>query len=142
MRKTLLGVLVLLAGGAVLAQSSTPPVGIRLTAPTRIRVGAETAIKVALLNPYRDERITLTATATYSAGGSQVQSTASADITIERSLDVSLGVGLGALSLVEGSPTFDGSPVNGARGNGNVWTFNVSIPADGKEHALELRVIR
>ena len=142
MRKTLLGVLVLLAGGAVLAQSSTPPVGMRLSAPTRMRVGAEAAIKVFVTNPHRDERVTLTATATYSAGGSQVQSTSSVDITVDRSLDVSLAVGLGALSLVDGSPTFDGSPVNGARGNGNVWTFNLNVPGDGKEHALELRVIR
>jgi hypothetical protein len=142
MRKVLLTVLLCLVGGAVFAQNTNPPVDIRFSTPTRIRVGVETPIKVFLRNPYRDERITLTATASYLVGEAQVQASASVDITVDRSLEVSLGVGLGTLSLVNGSPTFDGQPVSGTRNNNNVWTFNVTIPSDGNEHALELRVIR
>jgi len=142
MRKILLTVLLCLAGGVAFAQNSNPPVGIRFSTPTRIRVGVETAIKVFLLNPYRDEQMTLTATASYSVGEATVETSASVDITIDRSLEVSLGVGLGTLSLVNGTATFDGRSISGVRNNDNVWTFNVTLPADGNEHALELRVIR
>jgi hypothetical protein len=142
MRKILFTVLLCLAGGMVFAQNTNPPVDIRFSTPTRIRVGVETPIKVFLRNPYRDEKITLTAFASYLVGEAPVQATASVDITVDRSLEVSLGVGLGTLSLVNGSPTFDGQPIGGVRNNNNVWTFNVAVPADGNEHALELRVIR
>jgi hypothetical protein len=142
MRKTMLTVLLCLAGGVALAQSSNPLVGVRFSVPTRIRAGVETAIKVFLLNPYRDERVTLTATASYLVGEAPVETTASTDIFVDRSLEVSLAVDLGALSLVNGSPTFDGQPIGGVRNNNNVWTFNLTLPADGNEHALELHVIR
>lgn len=142
MRKILLTVLLCLVGGMVFAQNAnTPPVGIRLSTPTRIRVGVETPIKVFLRNPYRDERITLTATASYLVGEAPVETSASVEITVDRSLVVSLSINLGSLSLINGSPTFDGRPVSGTRNN-NVWTFNLTVPADGNEHALELRVIR
>ena len=142
MRKILLIVLLCLAGGAVFAQNSNPPIGIRFSTPTRIRVGVETPIKVFLLNPYRNERVTLTATASYLVGEAPVETSASVDITIDRGLELSVGVGLGSLSLVSGSPTFDGQPISGVRNNDNTWTFRVTLPADGNEHALEFRVIR
>ena len=146
MRKVLLTVLLCLVAGVALAQNSNPPLGVRLSAPTRIRVGVESPIKIYLLNPYRDEKITISATATYMVGEAAVETTASTDIYVDRSLEVSLGIGLGLLSLVNGgasgSPTFDGVPVTPVQSNNNLWVFHLTIPADGNEHILEFKVIR
>jgi len=120
------------------------PVGVRLETPNRIRVGQEATIRVILRNPYRDEQITLTAYATYLVGEAEVVSSASTTLTVDRSLVMRVDLNLGLLSLVAGSPTFDGVPIsNVVRNNTNVLTFpQIELPADDNDHVLEIRVIR
>lgn len=120
--------------------NSAQQVDIRLSVdPIRVRYGQSASVRVVLRNPRRDEAITLKATATYEdpAGVEYQVESEPVTLTVDASLQVRVDLTLPMLSVVPGTATWDGRAVELINN-----ALAVTLPGDGNEHALEVRVIR
>lgn len=143
MRFWLIAILAIAAMMPALAQNNKQPittVDLRLSVePARVRYGQSALVRAVLRNPRRDEIITLQATATYQdpAGVEYRVESEPVTLTVDASLQIRLELSLPMLSIVPGTATWDGSAVELINNS-----LAVTLPGDGNEHTLEVRVLR
>jgi hypothetical protein len=110
--------------------------------PSIVRRGQEAVVSVRLRNPRQNETITLVASATYTDDAGvqrQVQSNP-VQLTIDASLPIRIEIPADKVRLVAGTVLFDGMPVTAT--SNSAIAVDVVVPGDGRDHVLELRVIR
>lgn len=110
--------------------------------PSIVRRGQEALVQLRLRNPRQNETITLVASATYTDDAGvqrQVQSNP-VQLTIDASLPIRIEIPADKVRLVAGTVLFDGMPVTAT--SNSAIAVDVVVPGDGRDHVLELRVIR
>lgn len=140
---TFLSTLLVLCSMSVLAQQAqTQPVTMSIaSSQVNIVPGQETQLRVAIRNPYLSEVVTIKATAIYTdfGGAQRTVESNSVSLNVDAALRMRLSLSAPGFRLVQGSATFDGQPISPVA---NTLDFDVTIPGDGADHILLLRVVR
>jgi hypothetical protein len=110
--------------------------------PSIVRRGQEAVVQVRLRNPRQNEIIALRATATYTdeAGVQRQVQSNEVQLAVDASLPVRIEIPADKVRLVPGTALFDGMPVTAT--SNSAIAVDVVVPGDGRDHVLELRVIR
>lgn len=128
------------------AHTAQPPNGDLLVwlslSPTSVRAGQPAKLTVRLRNPRQNQQVLLQATATYTDANGQQQTVRSNMVTlvVDYSLPVRVTLPADAVKLVAGSARFDGVPIQPV--SPTSMEFDVVVPGDGRDHVLELEVVR
>ena len=128
---------------AAMQNSSQQDVSLSLAVqPSIVRRGQEAVVQVRLRNPRQNEIIALRATATYTdeAGVQRQVQSNEVQLAVDASLPVRIEIPAERVRLVAGTVLFDGMPVTAT--SNSAIAVDVVVPGDGREHVLELRVIR
>lgn len=145
-RAIALGTMGMLALTTALAAQNQPPaneptISLALT-PTTVRAAQPFNATVRLRNPRQNQQIPLQATATYTDANGQQQTVRSNTVTlvVDYSLPVRVTLPADVVRLVAGTARFDGVPIQPV--SPTTIQFDVVLPADGRDHVLELEVVR
>jgi len=128
---------------AAMQNSSQQDVSLSLAVqPSIVRRGQEAVLQLRLRNPRQNEIIALRATATYTdeAGVQRQVQSNEVQLAVDASLPVRIEIPADKVRLVAGTVLFDGMPVTAT--SNSAIAVDVVVPGDGRDHVLELRVIR
>jgi len=128
---------------AAMQNSSQQDVSLSLAVqPSIVRRGQEALVLLRLRNPRQNEIIALRATATYTdeAGVQRQVQSNEVQLAVDASLPVRIEIPAERVRLVAGTVLFDGMPVTAT--SNSAIAVDVVVPGDGRDHVLELRVIR